>query len=43
VAEYGAAFRQQVIREVATLPEHSNTEEMLADYSVLRAQLRACR
>ena len=40
---YGADFRARAVEELSLLPRGSAIEEMLKDYAVLRAQLRACR
>lgn len=42
VASYPQSFLDRVADEVEHLPPASATEEMLADYSVMRAQARAC-
>lgn len=42
VVEYSREFRARAADEVALLPEGSMIAEMLADYSVLRAQVRGC-
>ena len=40
---YGRAEQAQVAEEVAVLPEGAAIVEWLADYAVLRDQVRACR
>ena len=40
---YDAGFRARAAEELTLLPQASAIEEMLKDYAVLRAQLRACR
>ena len=39
---YSQAEQARVAEEVAVLPEGSEIAEWLADYSVMRAQARAC-
>ena len=43
VVEYGQAEQAQVADEVAALPQNARIVDWLADYAVLRAQVRACR
>ncbi len=43
VVEYSPAEQARVAEEVAALPEGAVIVEWLADYAVLRAQVRACR
>jgi len=40
---YDADLRARAAEELTLLPQGSAIEEMLKDYAVLRAQLRACR
>ena len=42
VVEYGREFQARAADELARLPEGSAIAEMLADYSVIREQIRAC-
>lgn len=42
VAEYSAEFQTRAADELALLPKGSAIEEMLADYSVIRDQAKAC-
>ena len=42
VVEYSRAFQARTAEELALLPEGSAVAEMLADYTVMRAQARAC-
>lgn len=42
VMEYGRAEQARVATEVAALPEGAVIPDWLADYAVLRAQVRAC-
>ncbi|MCB1020927.1 MAG: hypothetical protein KDJ78_00755 [Rhodobacteraceae bacterium] len=42
VVEYGASMQEQAADELVLLPARSTIEELLADYSVLRAQARLC-
>lgn len=42
VAEYSRAGQAQVAEEVAALPNGSLIAELLADYAVLRDQVRVC-
>jgi uncharacterized protein (DUF433 family) len=42
VVEYSPAERIRVAEEIAALPEGAQIPEWLADYAVLRAQVRAC-
>jgi uncharacterized protein (DUF111 family) len=42
VVEYGREFQARAAEELARLPEGSAIAEMLADYSVIREQIRAC-
>ena len=43
VVEYSRADQVRVAEEVAALPEGAVIPEWLADYVVLREQMRACR
>jgi len=43
LTEYSMDFRKRVAAELATLPPQSATVEMIADYRVLREQVRACQ
>ncbi|WP_338069512.1 hypothetical protein [Palleronia sediminis] len=40
--EYSRGFQAQAAEELAVLPDGSAIAEMLADYSVMRDQARAC-
>jgi len=40
---YDADFRARAAEELTLLPQDSAIEEMMKDYAVVRAQLRACR
>ena len=42
VVEYSWAEQAQVAKEIAALPEGARIPDWLADYAVLRAQVRAC-
>ncbi|MDP5309054.1 hypothetical protein [Paracoccus spongiarum] len=42
VIEYSREFQARAADELNLLPEESAIAEMLADYSVLRAQARTC-
>lgn len=42
VENYSRQFQAQAADELALLPPKSAIEEMMKDYSMLRAQLRAC-
>lgn len=42
VVEYTRAAQALVAEELATMPEGAMIEDWLADYAVLRAQVRAC-
>jgi hypothetical protein len=42
VVEYSRAEQAQVADEVAALPKNARLVDWLADYAVLRAQVRAC-
>jgi hypothetical protein len=42
VVEYGREFQAQAADELALLPHGSDIGEMLADYAVMRDQVRAC-
>lgn len=42
VVEYGREFQARAAEELALLPERSATAQMLADYSVMREQMRVC-
>lgn len=41
MVEYGREFQARAAEELARLPEGSAIEEMLADYVVMRGQMRA--
>ena len=41
--EYSQEFLSRVADEIAPMPEGAATPEALADYSVLREQIRQCR
>ena len=43
VVEYSREFQARAAGELDLLPEGSAIAEMLADYSVMRDQARACR
>ncbi|NQW11170.1 MAG: hypothetical protein HQ481_15000 [Alphaproteobacteria bacterium] len=43
VVEYTREFQARAADEIDLLPESSAIAEMLADYSVMREQARACR
>ena len=43
VVEYIRAEQAHVADEVTALPENARIVDWLADYAVLRAQVRACR
>lgn len=43
IPAYDADFRARAAAELSLLPQDSALEEMLRDYAVLRAQMRACR
>ena len=43
VAEYSREIRNRAMGELALLPERSAVVEMMADYTVLREQVRICR
>lgn len=43
VVEYSRDFQARAADELGMLPEGSAIAEMLADYSVMRNQARACR
>lgn len=43
VVEYSREFQARAADELDLLPEGSAIAEMLADYSVMREQARACR
>jgi hypothetical protein len=43
VVDYSRAEQMQVAEEVAALPENARIVDWLADYAVLRAQLRVCQ
>ena len=43
VVEYTREFQARAADEVEVLPDGSAIAEMLADYSVIRDQARACR
>ena len=42
VVEYSREFQARAAEELALLPERSAVVEMMADYAVLREQVRAC-
>ncbi len=41
--EYSREFQVQMALELEALPERAALSEAMADYSVLRQQVRACR
>jgi len=43
IVDYSRAEQAQLAEEIAALPEGARIVDWLADYAVLRAQLRACR
>lgn len=43
MVQYSKAEQAQVAEEVAALPENALIVDWLADYAVLRAQLRVCQ
>ncbi len=43
VVEYSRAEQMQVAEEFAALPKNARIVDWLADYAVLREQVRACR
>lgn len=43
IVEYSRKFQARAAEEIGMLPERSAIAEMLADYSVMREQTRACR
>ncbi len=43
VVEYSREFQAQAAEELAKLPNGSAVVEMMADYAVLREQVRICR
>ena len=43
VVEYSRALQARAAEELQLLPERSAVAEMIADYSVMRDQARACR
>jgi hypothetical protein len=43
VVEYSRTEQARVAEEVAALPERAVITEWLADYAVLREQVRACK
>ena len=43
VVAYEQAFLERAAEELGMLPTGSAIEQMLGDYSVMRAQARACR
>lgn len=43
VIEYGRKLQARAAEELLLLPEGSAIAQMLADYSVMREQARACR
>lgn len=43
VVEYTRELQARVADELDLLPERSAIAEMLADYSVMRTQVRSCR
>jgi len=42
VVDYSRLEQAQVADEIAALPENARIVDWLADYAVLRAQVRAC-
>lgn len=42
IVEYSRAEQAQVADEIAELPENARIVDWLADYAVLRAQVRTC-
>ena len=42
VVEYSREFQARVAEELGVLPDRSAIAELLADYSVMRDQARAC-
>jgi len=42
VVDYSREFQARAAEELARLPEESAVAEMLADYTVMREQARAC-
>lgn len=42
VVEYSRAFQSRAAEELELLPEGSAIAQMLADYAVMRDQVRAC-
>ena len=42
LVDYSSEFQVRAAEELALLPEGSAIAEMLADYSVIREQIRAC-
>lgn len=43
VVEYSREIQNRATEELALLPERSAVVEMMADYAVLREQVRICR
>lgn len=43
VVEYSREFQARAAEELTSLPDGSAIAEMLADYSVMQEQARACR
>lgn len=43
VVEYSRELQAKAAEDLASLPEGSAIAEMLADYAVMREQVRACR
>ena len=43
VEDYSREIRNRATEELALLPERSAVVEMMADYAVLREQVRICR
>ena len=43
IKEYSAKFQDDLAVELDSLPEGAALTEAMADYSVLRQQVRACR
>lgn len=43
VVEYSREFQAQAAGELAALPDGSAVVEMMADYAVMREQVRGCR
>ena len=43
IVEYSREIRNRAAKELALLPDRSAVVEMMADYAVLREQVRSCR